>query len=113
MADFADKVYDNGYLNIYGNWPLNVAAAHDATYGNVFFRVERLNFFDDLYKYLSKKIPVAVSVRKLRGGATSYSNGHLMVVVGWNKEKQCVLCIDPAFSTKFMYAKGLSDCEVF
>jgi hypothetical protein len=21
-----------------------------------------------------------------------------MVVVGWNKEKQCVLCIDPAFS---------------
>lgn len=97
MVDFADKVYDNGYLNIYGNWPLNVAAAHDATYGNVFFRVERLNYFSDLYKYLSKKIPVAVSVRKLRGGATSYSNGHLMVVVGWNKEKQCVLCIDPAF----------------
>jgi len=97
MVDFADKVYDNGYLNIYGNWPLNVAAAHDATYGNVFFRVERLNFFDDLYKYLSKKIPVAVSVRKLRGGATSYTNGHLLVVVGWNKEKQCVLCIDPAF----------------
>jgi hypothetical protein len=98
MVDFAGKVYDNGYLNIYGNWPLNVAAAHDATYGNVFFRVERLNFFDDLYKYLSKKIPVAVSVRRLRGGATSYANGHLMVVVGWNREKQCVLCIDPAFS---------------
>jgi hypothetical protein len=98
MVDFADKVYDNGYLDIYGNWPLNVAQAYDSTYGNVFFRVERLNGFDDLYKYLSKKIPVAVSVRKLRGGATPYSNGHLMVVVGWNSEKQCVLCIDPAFA---------------
>lgn len=98
MVDFADKVYDNGYLNIYGNWPLNVAQAYDSTNGNVYFRVERLNGFDDLHKYLSKKIPVAVSVRKLRGGATSYANGHLMVVVGWNKEKQSVLCIDPAFS---------------
>jgi hypothetical protein len=98
LVDFADKVYDNGYLNIYGNWPLNVAQAYDATNGNVYFRVQRLNSFDDLYRYLSKKIPVAVSVRQLAGGATSYSNGHLMVVVGWNKDKQAVLCIDPAFS---------------
>lgn len=98
LVDFADKVYDNGYLGIYGSWPLNVAQAYDSTNGNVFYRVERLNSFKDLYRYLSNEIPVAVSVRKLRGGATPYTNGHFMVVVGWDQKRQAVLCIDPAFS---------------
>lgn len=98
LVNFANKVHDNGYLDIYGSWPLNTAQAYHSTDGNVFFRVERLNCFNDLYRYISNEIPVAVSVRKLRGGATSYKNGHYMVVVGWDQRRQTVLCIDPAFS---------------
>lgn len=97
VVDFADKVHDNGVLGIYGNWPLNVAQAHDASNGNIFYRVERLNSFHELYEYLSKEIPVAVSVRRLKGGATPYSAGHFMVVVGWDSAKDAVICIDPAF----------------
>jgi hypothetical protein len=45
-----------------------------------------------------KKIPVAVSIRgSLRGCAWPYNNGHFVVVIGWNKDKQMVRCIDPAF----------------
>ncbi|MBS1987888.1 C39 family peptidase [Candidatus Dependentiae bacterium] len=97
VIDFADKVLDKGYLDIYGNWLLNVAHAYHASKGNVFFRVERLNSFNDLYQYLQRKVPVAVSVRSLRGGATPYRNGHFMVVVGWNRATRSVICIDPAF----------------
>ncbi len=97
VVNFANKVHDNGKLNIYGNWQLNVAQAFDASKGDVFFRVERLNGFEDLHAYLMKKIPVAVSVRRLRGGAGAYQNGHFIVVVGWNQAKQLVLCNDPAF----------------
>lgn len=96
VIDFAEKVHDQ-HINIYGNWILNVAHAFDKCHGNVYFRVERLNSFYDLHHHLSRQIPVAVSVRRLRGGATPYSNGHLMVVVGWNAQKRHVLCIDPAF----------------
>jgi hypothetical protein len=96
--DFAKRAHDQGYLNIYGNWILNVAQAFEACNGDVFFRVERLNSFYDLYRFLNKKIPVAVSVRRLRGGATPYANGHILVVAGWNRLKQCVICVDPAFA---------------
>ena len=97
LTNFAAKVHDNGPLNIYGNWLLNVAQAHDSSNGKIFYRVERLNNFNELYNYLLKEIPVAVSVRRLKGGATPYSNGHFMVVVGWNRAKKTVICIDPAF----------------
>jgi hypothetical protein len=107
--DFAEKAYDQGYLDIYGNWILNVAQAFDSTNGQVYFRVERLNSFYDLYHYLSRKIPVAVSVRRLRGGATPYANGHILVVVGWNRQKGCVLCVDPAFNKSLLKAYPLNN----
>ncbi|MBM3886955.1 hypothetical protein FJ364_03395, partial [Candidatus Dependentiae bacterium] len=119
VIDFADKVHDKGVLDIYGNWPLNVAQAHDASNGHIFYRVERLNSFDELYNYISKEIPVAVSVRRLKGGATPYSAGHFMVVVGWDSISGSIICIDPAFRgnrktlrryklTNFLKAWGLS-----
>jgi len=107
--DFAKKAHDQGYLDIYGNWILNVAQAFDSSNGEVFYRIERLNNFYDLYHYLEKKIPVAVSVRRLRGGATPYANGHFMVVVGWNRLKKCVLCLDPAFSKSILRAYRIKD----
>jgi hypothetical protein len=98
-VDFAEKAHDQGYLDIYGNWILNMAQAYDSSNGEVYFRVERLNSFYDLHHYLSKKIPVAVSVRRLRGGATPYACGHILVVIGWNRQKKCVICADPAFGS--------------
>ncbi len=96
---FAGKVHDYG-IDIYGNWQLNAAQAYDACEGAVFFRVERLNSFDDLYSLLRHKVPVIVSVRRLKGGATPYANGHILVVVGWNPETKSVVCHDPAFKGK-------------
>ena len=96
-VDFADLAHDHG-ADVYGSWPLNIAQAYEAAKGRVFFRAERLNSFKDLHEYLNKKIPVSVSVRGLlRGGAKTYNSGHYMVVVGWNADKQTILCIDPAF----------------
>jgi len=118
IIDFADKVHDQG-PNIYGNWLFNVAQAYDSSNGDVFYRVERLNSFNDLYSYLVREIPIVVSVRRLRGGATPYRNGHILVVVGYDAINKNVLCIDPAFRNAklqlktyrlwdFLYAWGRS-----
>jgi hypothetical protein len=99
-ALFAQRVHDNT-LDIYGNWILNVAQAYSSTRGQMFYRVERLNNFEELHSYLVKKIPVAVSIRgALRGGAWPYNNGHFVVVIGWSKRRQRVVCIDPAFRNR-------------
>src|SRR5207245_1423868 len=49
VIDFAEKAHDQGYLDIYGNWILNVDQAFDACNGDVYFRAERMNSFYDLY----------------------------------------------------------------
>jgi hypothetical protein len=96
-ADFAELAYDQKN-DIYGNWVLNVAAACDVGGGKVHGFVGRLNGFENLYDYLVRAIPVVVSVKgPLKGGATPYSRGHLMVVVGWDQKARKVICIDPAF----------------
>lgn len=95
--NFAEQVRDQ-LLDIYGNWPLNVAQAYNTTRGRFFYRVERLNNFDELHRYLLDNIPVAVSLRGyLRGCAWPYNNGHFVVVVGWDDRTKCVICVDPAF----------------
>lgn len=97
--NFANRVHDYG-IDIYGNWQLNAAQAYDACEGTVFFRVERFNSFDDIYALLKHKVPVIVSVRRLKGGATPYAQGHILVVVGWNPVNRTVICHDPAFKGK-------------
>lgn len=103
---FANKVYDQS-LNIFGNWLFNTAQAFNTTQGNVLYRVERLNNFESLYKYLVHKIPIAVSIwgnlkghKKIENSecAWPYKNGHFIVVAGWNQAQRTVTCIDPAFS---------------
>ncbi len=97
-VDFTKKVHDQGDLNVYGNWHLNVAQAFDAMKGEVYFSVQRLNSFYDLHHYLSQQIPVVVSVRRLPGGATPYAGGHLLMVIGYDSRRRRVICLDPAFS---------------
>ena len=98
VRQIAKKIHDDSYLDIYGNWILNVAQAFDSAKGKAFFKVERLNNFSNLYNYLKNNIPVAVSVRgHLNGGAKTYENGHFVVVIGWKRDRKAVICLDPAF----------------
>jgi hypothetical protein len=96
--DFTKKVHDQGDLNVFGNWHLNVAQAFDAMKGDVYFSVQRLNSFYDLHHYLAQEVPVVVSVRRLPGGATPYAGGHLLMIIGYDSSTRRVICLDPAFS---------------
>lgn len=97
VIEVAEKVWDSGF-DLFGNWVFNVAQG--STYLNEWHCwVERLNGFDAIYKCLLEKIPVVVSVRgPLPGSALPYARGHLLVVRGFDRENQKVLCMDPAFS---------------
>lgn len=92
----ADQVFDTG-LSAYGSWPFNTAYAFEACSHSVFFYVTRLKSFAALHSLLKKKIPVIVSVRgPLANAPLPYQHGHLLVVVGWDKGTQKVICHDPA-----------------
>lgn len=93
---FSTQVYDEG-LETYGSWPFNTAHAYELAGKNYFFYVTRLPSFQKIYDYLQKGIPVVVSVRgSIDGAPQPYPHGHLMVIVGWNKHSQTVVCHDPA-----------------
>jgi hypothetical protein len=101
VSSFAEKVRDGSYLDIYGAWPLNTAQIFEESGGNLFSRVQRLNGVRELYGYLVRKIPVAISVRGyMRGAFKSYDNGHFIVVIGWDNYKKAFLCLDPAFAVE-------------
>lgn len=96
---FSQKVYDERF-DIYGNWVLNVAEASNQLGPEWRCHVERLESFEKLHRHLSQNLPVVVSVRgSLAGAPQAYAEGHLMVVVGYDRDKQRVAVIDPAFGT--------------
>lgn len=97
--DFAAKAFDKG-LGVYGSWPFNMAHAFEVSKGESYFFTARLNSFARLHQRLQEGIPVAVSVRgPLKGAASAYRNGHLLLVVGWDEKNKEVICHDPAFKT--------------
>jgi hypothetical protein len=98
-CDFAEKSFDNG-LGAFGSWPFNMAHAFERSEGKISFAAMRLPSFTSLVSLLKKKIPVIVSVRgALPGAPKDYPHGHLMVVVGYDNEKNEVICHDPAGPT--------------
>lgn len=97
----ARNTYDPG-LNTFGSWPFNVAYAYTACNTPRNFYVRRLPGFAYLHNFLMKGIPVVVSIRGPLNGmpeGLTYSQGHLLVVIGWDKKNKRVLCHDPAFPT--------------
>lgn len=97
--EFAGHSWDGGF-DIFGNWVFNVAHASSLLGPSWNCWVQRLQNFDDIYTRLQKKTPVIVSVRgPLQGSALPYSQGHLMVVIGFDAVNERVLCMDPAFPT--------------
>lgn len=96
---FAKSVYDDG-LGVYGSWPFNTAHIFEAMQGKVSASVVRMDSFKQLHTQLMKGTPVIVSVRGFMHGApSSYENGHLLVVVGWDAQRREVICNDPAHTT--------------
>lgn len=98
---FARRVYDRG-LAAYGSWPFNTAHAFVRTRGAYYFSVAGLTSFAHLYRYLSRDLPVVVSVRgplRTMPVGRTYEDGHLLLVVGWDNERKRVLCHDPAFTS--------------
>ena len=96
---FADSVVDTAF-DIYGNWILNTAQASHLLKKPWTCCVVRLTSFDQVIRQLQKGYPVVVSVKgPLNGGATPYESGHLLVIKGYDSEKQEVFCMDPAFPT--------------
>jgi hypothetical protein len=95
---FADSIVDSAF-DIYGNWILNVAQASHHLQKPWKCYVTRLSSFDQVIHQLQKGHPVVVSVKgPLKGGATPYESGHLLIVKGYDSDKKEVFCMDPAFS---------------
>lgn len=96
---FATGCYDKG-LRVYGSWPFNMAHAFEVADGSHLFYATRLQGFCALYKQLERKLPVVVSVRgAIIGAPKAYDNGHLLVVIGYDAHKHCIICHDPAACT--------------
>jgi hypothetical protein len=93
---FANNVFDEG-LEVFGSWPFNVAHAFEQCSGSNWFFTKRLHNFTELHYQLRRGLPVVVSVRgMIEGAPKAYDNGHLLVVIGWDRARKAVICHDPA-----------------
>lgn len=95
--EFADKVWDS-HFDIYGHWVFAVAQAYAELGEEWETRVMYLNGFEDIYTFLQEGYPVVVSIKgPLPGSIHPYSQGHLLVVRGFDPEQNKVLCMDPGY----------------
>lgn len=96
-VSFALQACDEAF-DIYGNWILNTAHASAILGKKWQCWVQHLTGFDDIHARLRAHIPVVVSVKgPLPGSASSYDEGHLLVVKGYDHKEKQVICMDPAF----------------
>ncbi|WP_216328925.1 C39 family peptidase [Deinococcus aestuarii] len=95
VPDAARATFDATYDG-FGNWPFNTAYA--ATHGLQAF-VTRLGSLRDAEAYLLQGLPLAVSLRfragELPGAPLSWSDGHLLVLTGFDAQGNPVVN-DPA-----------------
>lgn len=89
-----DWIYDGN-----GNWPFNTAYAASSDGGNVEAYVTRLLSLSQLESWIEKGIPVIVSIAfkagQLAGTPIPSSNGHLLVVRGFDQGGN-IITNDPA-----------------
>ncbi len=99
VAHVARQTYDAG-LDGTGNWPFNTAYAAALT-GDAF--VTRLRNLREAERFLAAGIPLTASLRfsagQLDGAPISSTNGHLMVIVGFDRFGDVVVN-DPASPTR-------------
>ena len=93
-----DGVYDWIYDG-HGNWPFNTAYA--ATFGNEGY-VARFTNLEQVEKFIHAGVPVIASIAwkkgELTGSSVESTNGHLLVVVGFDAAGNPVVN-DPAFAS--------------
>ncbi len=98
-AKIAETVYDHK-AEIYGNWPINVAAAASLGLSG---QVARLESLLDLQEEIAAGRPVITSVTYKQGeldnSPISKTNGHLLVVAGFTP-KGDIIAYDPAANPK-------------
>lgn len=86
VPDAARATFDPTYDG-FGNWPFNMAYA--ATQGLQAF-VTRLGSLRDAEAYVQRGLPLALSLRfragELPGAPLSWSNGHLLVLTGFDAQ---------------------------
>lgn len=96
---FAEQVRDER-IDIYGNWVLNVAQAAALLGPQWHCYVARLNRFEELHARLMRGLPVVVSIKgPIPGAALPYSEGHLLLIRGYEPVSQRLLVVDSAFPT--------------
>jgi hypothetical protein len=99
VAHVARQTYDAGFGGT-GNWPFNTAYAAALT-GDGF--VTRLRSLREAERFIAAGIPLVASVKfsagQLAGAPISSTNGHLMVVVGFDRSGDVVVN-DPAAATR-------------
>lgn len=105
---FSETVRDHEF-DIYGNWVLNTAAAYDELRGSHRTFVARLPSFATALQQIARGLPVVVSIKgPLEGAPLPYANGHLMLLTGYDKKANQVLCMDPGWpnnpTTKIGYS---------
>lgn len=95
----AKMVYDHGYDGT-GNWAFNTAYAATLVGGDSY--VTRLRDLREAEDYVAAGVPLVISVAfgrgQLTGAPISASNGHLLVVVGFEADGDVVVN-DPAGAT--------------
>ncbi len=95
----AKMVYDNGYRGT-GNWAFNTAYAATLVAGDS--SVTRMRDLREAEDYIAAGVPLVVSIafgrNQLAGAPISASNGHLLVIVGFEADGDVVVN-DPAGAT--------------
>ena len=95
----AKMVYDHGYDGT-GNWAFNTAYAATLVAGDSY--VTRMRDLREAEDYIAAGVPLVVSIafgrNQLTGAPISASNGHLLVIVGFEADGDVVVN-DPAGAT--------------
>ena len=95
----AKMVYDHGYDGT-GNWAFNTAYASTLVAGDSY--VTRMSGLREAEDYIAAGVPLVVSIafgrNQLTGAPISASNGHLLVIVGFEADGDVVVN-DPAGAT--------------
>lgn len=95
----AKMVYDHGYRGT-GNWAFNTAYAATLVAGDSY--VTRMRDLREAEDFIASGVPLIVSIafgrNQLAGAPISASNGHLLVVVGFEADGDVVVN-DPAGAT--------------
>lgn len=95
----AKMVYDHGYEGT-GNWAFNTAYAATLVAGDSY--VTRMSGLREAEDYIAAGVPLIVSIafgrNQLTGAPISASNGHLLVIVGFEADGDVVVN-DPAGAT--------------